>query len=61
MSIEEERERIIHRHPIWHYNPSLGWGDVPYRVAPYVPTPLNVVKIMLNLVNANTGDIFFFW
>ncbi|MCW4050050.1 MAG: class I SAM-dependent methyltransferase [Candidatus Bathyarchaeota archaeon] len=41
----------------WHY--SLGWGDGTESVAPYVPTPLSVVREMLSLVNAGPGDVLY--
>lgn len=39
--------------------PRLGWGDVPYSVAPYVPTPFNVVKKMLKLAEVGPDDVVF--
>jgi hypothetical protein len=39
----------------WHN--LLGWGDSDESVAPYVPTPINVVKSMLKIVGAGPGDI----
>jgi len=41
----------------WHY--SLGWGDGSDSVAPYVPTPMNVVHEMLKLARAGPGDVLF--
>lgn len=41
----------------WHY--SLGWGDGEDSVAPFVPTPLNVVRRMLELVKAGSGDVLY--
>ena len=41
----------------WHY--SLGWGDGSDSVAPYVPTPMNVVHEMLKLAEAGPGDILY--
>lgn len=38
----------------WHN--LLGWGEGDDSVAPYVPTPLNVVHKMLELVEAGPGD-----
>lgn len=38
----------------WHN--LLGWGDSEESVAPYVPTPMNVVKSMLEIVKAGPGD-----
>ena len=39
----------------WHN--LLGWGDADDSVAPYVPTPMGVVRTMLELVGAGPGDI----
>ena len=41
----------------WYY--SLGWGDRDESVAPYVPTPPNVVRKMLELSKAGPGDILY--
>lgn len=38
----------------WHN--LLGWGDGDESVAPYVPTPMGVVRTMLELVEAGPGD-----
>jgi predicted RNA methylase len=38
----------------WHN--LLGWGDREESVAPYVPTPMNIVKTMLELAEAGPGD-----
>jgi hypothetical protein len=38
----------------WHN--LLGWGDGDDSVAPYVPTPMNVVKAMLEIAGAGPGD-----
>jgi SAM-dependent methyltransferase len=40
-------------------NPFLSWGDVPYSVAPYVPTPVNVVRRMLNLAGVGIDDVVY--
>lgn len=40
-------------------NPFLSWGDVPHSVAPYVPTPMNVVRKMLNLAEVGPEDIVY--
>jgi hypothetical protein len=40
-------------------NPRLGWGDVPSSVAPYVPSPIKVVKMMLKLAGANEEDVLY--
>lgn len=37
-------------------NPHLSWSDVPKSVAPYVPTPINVVRKMLKLADAGPND-----
>ncbi len=39
--------------------PRLGRGDVPYSVAPYVPTPINVVKKMLKLAEVGPDDVVY--
>ncbi|MBN2335406.1 methyltransferase domain-containing protein [Candidatus Bathyarchaeota archaeon] len=41
----------------WHY--SLGWGDGTESVAPYVPTPLNVVREMLILAEVGPNDVLY--
>ena len=41
----------------WHN--LLGWGDGDDSVAPYVPTPPDVVRTMLELVEAGPGDTVF--
>ena len=38
----------------WHN--LLGWGDGDDSVAPYVPTPMNVVQAMLEVAEAGPGD-----
>ena len=38
----------------WHQ--LLGWGDDDESVAPYVPTPMSVVRSMLELIEAGPGD-----
>jgi len=38
----------------WHN--LLGWGDGEDSVAPYVPTPMGLVKTMLEMVEAGPGD-----
>ena len=38
----------------WHN--LLGWGDGDDSVAPYVPTPMGVVRTMLELAEAGPGD-----
>ncbi len=39
-----------------HY---LSWGDVPQSVAPFVPTPTNVVRRMLNLAAVGPDDVVY--
>lgn len=45
--------------PLRRDSPRLGWGDVPYSVAPYVPTPYSVVKNMLKLAHVGPDDIVY--
>lgn len=40
-------------------NPYLSWGDVPHSVAPFVPTPVNVVRRMLNLAAVGPDDVVY--
>jgi len=40
-------------------NPFLSWGDVPHSVAPFVPSPVNVVRRMLNLAGVGVDDIVY--
>jgi len=35
------------------------WGDHPDSLAPYVPTPLNIVREMLALAGAGPGDVVY--
>ena len=35
------------------------WGDHPDSLAPYVPSPLNIVREMLTLASAGPGDIVY--
>jgi SAM-dependent methyltransferase len=53
----KENDDFATRFSGWHY--SLGWGDGEYSVAPFVPSPLNVVRMMLELVKAGPGDILY--
>jgi SAM-dependent methyltransferase len=39
--------------------PLLSWGDVPHSVAPFVPTPHNVVESMLTLAHASSEDVVY--
>jgi SAM-dependent methyltransferase len=41
----------------WHY--SLGWGEGVHSVAPFVPSPENVIHNMLKLSHAGPGDTLF--
>jgi SAM-dependent methyltransferase len=50
---DDQAERISG----WHY--SLGWGNGSDSVAPYVPTPMNVVHEMLKLAGAGPGDVLY--
>lgn len=40
-------------------NYSFGWGDTLSSVAPYVPTPVRVVRRMLELVDAGVDDVVY--
>ena len=40
-------------------NYSISWGDTPSSVAPYVPSPLNIVKKMLELAGAGADDVVY--
>lgn len=53
----KEPDDFATRYSGWHY--SLGWGDGENSVAPFVPSPLNVVRMMLELVKAGPGDILY--
>ena len=35
------------------------WGDHPDSLAPYVPTPLNIIREMLTLAGAGPGDVVY--
>jgi SAM-dependent methyltransferase len=37
----------------------LSWGDIPYSVAPYVPTPIDVVRSMLKLAGVGPEDVLY--
>lgn len=50
---DDQAERISG----WHY--SLEWGNGSDSVAPYVPTPMNVVHEMLKLAGAGPGDVLY--
>lgn len=53
----KENDDFAERFSGWHY--SLGWGNGEYSVAPFVPSPFNVVRMMLELVKAGPGDILY--
>jgi predicted TPR repeat methyltransferase len=57
MPEREEPNDMAERISGWHY--SLGWGDGTDNVAPYVPTPMNVVQEMLKLAGAGPGDVLY--
>jgi SAM-dependent methyltransferase len=40
-------------------NPFLSWGDVPQSVAPFVPTPTNIVRRMLKLAEVGPDDVVY--
>jgi len=40
-------------------NYSLSWGAVPSSVAPYVPTPIRIVRKMLELADAGAEDVVY--
>jgi len=54
---KREPDDLAERISGWHY--SLGWGDGSESVAPYVPTPMNVVQEMLRLAGAGPGDVLY--
>ena len=39
--------------------PHLRWSDPPYSVAPYVPTPIKVVRTMLKLAGVGPEDVVY--
>ena len=57
MPERKEPDDMAERISGWHY--SLGWGDGTQSVAPYVPTPMNVVQEMLKLAKAGPGDVLY--
>ncbi len=59
MSNDHHNEPDDHGEHISGWHLSLGWGDANVSVAPYVPTPINVVKEMLKISKAGPGDILF--
>jgi len=50
----EERDRKV---PDWVQ--ATFWGDHPDSLAPYVPSPLNIVREMLTLAGAGPGDVVY--
>ena len=40
-------------------NPFLRWSDIPHSVAPYVPTPIKVVRNMLKLAKVGVKDVVY--
>ena len=61
MSSDRRRKRSRIDEPIGARvrNYSLGWGDTPSSVAPYVPTPMRVVRRMLELAGAGADDVVY--
>ena len=55
----DRRSRRPGVRPFRRDTPRLGWGDVPYSVAPYVPTPQNVVRNMLKLAHVGPDDVVY--
>jgi SAM-dependent methyltransferase len=45
--------------PLASFNSSLRWGDTPHSVAPFVPTPPNVIQYMLQLGKATPDDTLY--
>ena len=50
----DERNRSV---PDWVR--ATFWGDHPDSLAPYVPTPMNIVREMLTLAGASPGDVVY--
>ncbi len=50
----EEQDRKV---PDWVH--ATFWGDHPDSLAPYVPSPLNIVRGMLTLAGASPGDVVY--
>ncbi|MDP2901019.1 MAG: class I SAM-dependent methyltransferase [Candidatus Bathyarchaeota archaeon] len=57
MSGDRRPEEPNRRVPDW-VRPTF-WGDHPDSLAPYVPTPLSVVREMLALAGAGPGDVVY--
>lgn len=58
MSIER-RLRANGDNSLRRETPSLRWGDTPYSVAPFVPTPIKVVRTMLKLAEVGSKDVVY--
>ncbi len=58
MSIERRRRGQISDSLRREY-PHLRWSDPPYSVAPYVPTPIKVVRTMLKLAGVGPEDLVY--
>jgi ubiquinone/menaquinone biosynthesis C-methylase UbiE len=58
MSIERRRQGQISDSLRREY-PHLRWNDPPYNVAPYVPTPIKVVRTMLKLAGVGPEDVVY--
>ena len=56
-STDENNDPINYR--VFSWQRSLGWGDHPESLAPYVPSPQNIVKEMLLLAETNPEDILY--
>ncbi len=54
---ERRTEDQVRRVPDWVR--ATFWGDHPDSLAPYVPSPLNIVREMLILAGAGSGDIVY--
>ncbi|MCW3991317.1 MAG: hypothetical protein NWE79_01295, partial [Candidatus Bathyarchaeota archaeon] len=58
MSIERRRQGQISDSLRREY-PHLRWSDPPYSVAPYVPSPIKVVRTMLKLAEVGPEDVVY--
>jgi hypothetical protein len=59
MSNEDRKESDNFNDRISGWHASLGWGDGTESVAPYVPSPQNVVEEMLKVAHAGPGDVLY--
>lgn len=59
MSNKEQSDPSRDRRLLRENHQNIGWGEIPYSIAPYVPTPITVVKNMLKLAKANQNDIVY--